>query len=192
MPTSPKRISVEEKLVDLRQALLQCRSVSPNSEAMRFALQTVDDVKQGRSAYDSREANGKATDKHANAKNIDPKYCAKTSRSKNQSRGTIQFRILHTIFVLVRFVIIEFPLVLAFTLVMCAHMLSHVYEEYLDPQFDLMTYTDLNRTQDITFYERRELTFISDEFLAFASFVQQAYGSTFPTLQFVMQATSLH
>ena len=33
-------------------------------------------------------------------------------------------------------------------------MLSHVYEEYLDPQFDLMEYTDRNRTNDRTFYHR--------------------------------------
>ena len=151
----PKGRFDEEKLGDLREALLQCTTVSPNSEAMRFALKTIDDVRQGKSASCRSKVKAKAIDTDTNPDDKNLNSTPKKVNGKIQSKK--QFSILHTIFVLVRFLIIEFPLVMVFTLAMCAQMLSHVYEEYIDPQFDLMTYTDQNRTQDRTYYHRCEL-----------------------------------
>jgi len=75
-------------------------------------------------------------------KNIPEQKVISTPVNKKEIAGikpqqAKQCSIFCMIFVLVRLAIIEFPLVILFALAMSGHILSHVYEEHLDPQFDL-------------------------------------------------------
>ncbi len=162
----------------LRDHLLKCHSVDPQSEAMRFALKTLEDVKRqfNNNTADSKEmtkrsipSNGIGNDvacggvkttsdtdqaRSTNAQHDDRDAYPKNEIPMSPSR-TWKHSIWGTILTTIRFIVIEFPLVILFALGVSSVLFAHVYDTYWDPQFDLMTYTDENRTADLTYYHRQ-------------------------------------
>jgi hypothetical protein len=159
-------------LDDLIDHLLQCHSVDPESEAMRFALKTIEDVRQQGKAVDKNLGTIENPTNHLSDHsslytgiNNNSKSSRNSSSTRNgQAACTLKelpmptakrYSIWTIIFATIRFVLVEFPLVLLFALGVSSFLFSHVYDKYWDPQFDLMTYTDENRTADLTYYHRQ-------------------------------------
>lgn len=154
-------IDIDNDLDSLREHILQCQSVDANSEAMIFALRTVDEVKKEQSEGISNEkkkhANGHVSSK-IRLQSLDalplqkpqcvPNNDAPSRRNVGRPRKPIP------LVTAARFVFVELPLVILFVLGLMSYMTCYIYDEYLDPQFDLMIYTDENRTRDRTFYHR--------------------------------------
>ncbi len=156
----------------LRKELMKCREVDPKGEAMRFALKTIDDVERsyctpGSSRSQDEKRSGQSrptlTCKPTNGRNMkvsrngNGHRKAPTSaleKKKNVSEMKARFSIANIFFFAVRFILIELPIVAIFLLGAITASLSYVYDEYLNPQFDLMTYTEQNRTRDQTYYHR--------------------------------------
>lgn len=158
MSTDSSRGQAEE-LESLRRLILQCREVDPNSDAMLFALESLDEVKRDLSLNGKPRSLGRHnnnTGRFVSSGDI----CTNniTRKRKNDAenrcgtRGSTNYN--NKLLAVIRFVFVELPLVTLFALCVIACMASYVYDEYLDPQFDLVTYTDVNRTRDRTFYHR--------------------------------------
>jgi hypothetical protein len=141
-------------LDDLHDHLLQCDTVDSGSEAMRFALRTIEDVKRetmntSAGTYTiSKQEKVSTPKKEHGAGSRSGQAAVSIPKSEGHS-------ISNMIFATIRFAFVEFPLVIVFALGVSTMMIAHVYENYWGPQIDLMTYTDENRTVDLTYYHRQ-------------------------------------
>ena len=150
MPEDESRIA---ELEALRERLLECQSVDPNSEAMLFVLTTIDDVME----YTSSDTDNLNLALSPSEDSSMSKRKSKSTKDEGASRATRKKRHvgpINIIFAMIRFVLVELPLVSLCALGLSTALLSHVYDEYLDPQFDLMHYSDENRADDLTYYHR--------------------------------------
>eukprot|EP00557_Chaetoceros_sp_GSL56_P003301 CAMPEP_0176499164 /NCGR_PEP_ID=MMETSP0200_2-20121128/12761_1 /TAXON_ID=947934 /ORGANISM="Chaetoceros sp., Strain GSL56" /LENGTH=1000 /DNA_ID=CAMNT_0017897525 /DNA_START=94 /DNA_END=3096 /DNA_ORIENTATION=+ len=165
-----------DELQSLRQLILQCPAVDPNSEAMLFALKTLDEVKEEQ--MKGLLLNGKkgqytshGEDDAQNLTQSDPLKRPKEYCTGNRCGIGGGNKVMGAI----RFIVMELPLVALFTLCVIACMTSYIYDEYLDPQFDLFVYDEVNRTRDLTFYNREcspnEITTLNPEDL----YIQKHY-----------------
>ena len=156
MPEDESRIA---ELEALRERLLECQSVDPNSEAMLFVLTTIDDVMECTgSVTDNLNLALSPTEDSSMSMSVSTSTSKSTiPKDEGASRATRKKRYagpINIIFAMIRFVLVELPLVSLCALGLSTALLSHVYDEYLDPQFDLMHYSNENRTDDLTYYHR--------------------------------------
>ncbi len=162
--TNNSQIKTQIALENLRKELKKCKDVDANGEAMRFVLKTIDDVERShctssfsgitQSKPTTKLKNGKSNNVSLNGNG----HCKVPTRALEKkeivSAKKARFNIANIFFFAVRFTLLELPLVAIFLLCAITASLSYVYDEYLNPQFELMTYTEQNRTRDQTYYHR--------------------------------------
>mmetsp|Transcript_2112 Transcript_2112/g.3098 ORF Transcript_2112/g.3098 Transcript_2112/m.3098 type:complete len:1125 (-) Transcript_2112:123-3497(-) len=181
-----QEIGIQQQLKQLRRKLQGCKEVDADSEAMAFALRTIqqveDSYKNGsrkitRTSTNSTSANNtsrngegdnttnddainnsKLSNANANANGHTHEHDGGKERhplkSSQKKKTTMLSKLKSILFTLIQFIFLELPLVSLFALLVFTTSFSHLYDQYLNPQLDLMTYTDHNRTMDQTYYHR--------------------------------------
>lgn len=156
------------ELKKLRSYLDEYSSMNPDCQtAVRFALQTIEEVQNeyntSSGIEQSKESHVVTNEKRtleaeasAVPKNYSPKQSDDTTHTRTQQKSPPmkKYRYISLFFSTLRFLILEVPLVILFGLAVITSTTSYWYDTYLEPQIDQMTYTDSNRTQDLTYYHR--------------------------------------
>ncbi|GFH48196.1 hypothetical protein CTEN210_04672 [Chaetoceros tenuissimus] len=150
--------NANESLTALRQQILLYDGLDSKSEAVKFALKTIDDVQKERVHMADKDVprqperektNGISEITIDNGK-LEEVKVRKTNKDKVEKKN---FGVLSFVFAFLRFLIAELPLVVLMSFAVAAHVGEYVYRVYLDPQIDLMEYTDHNKTVDRTYYQ---------------------------------------
>ncbi|GFH48193.1 hypothetical protein CTEN210_04669 [Chaetoceros tenuissimus] len=142
--------NVNESLTALRQQILLYDGLDSKSEAVKFALKTIDDVQKERVHVADKDVPRQPAEITIDNGKLEEVKVRKINKDKVEKKT---FGVLSFVFAFLRFLIAELPLVVLMSFAVAAHVGEYVYRAYLDPQIDLMEYTDLNRTVDRTFYQ---------------------------------------
>ena len=161
------------QLDKLRSNIVEYGSMNPDSQTVvSFALRTVEEVQK---AYNTSNGLKKTKDsdvapKESCSLDFDPttkpimisreqSHETIPSRKNQKSSSRIRHQCMTLIFTTLRIFILELPLIMIFALAVITSTASYWYGTYLEPQIDQMTYTDSNRTQDLTYYHRNCLPY---------------------------------
>jgi hypothetical protein len=124
----------DEECERLRAFILQCPGVSTDSKAMKSALASLDTFSK---------TNGRLAPSNG--------LKSSSTRSKKPSLFGLFLRLFGS---LVRWLLLDMPVLLVVGLYLSSTVLSHIHDEYLSPQMDLLLYEAERSETEITYYSR--------------------------------------